>query len=304
MDSVSAAPFHSPHDLLGAVPYLLGYHPGDELVAIYRDTERKIIHVAAFALNEPAEALIEHLAVSTPTGRTATVVLIGYGAPSARHKLIAVGEVAELFLPVHGLMQVTGHRCICLRQGCACAASTGVDIDPANTPVATRLAVAGRVALPSRQDLHGLVAPDPVGQAETETALATLPPGFDPGTGHIGSTLAQAEKGHRLTAEQTAQLAVALTQRDPQATAWQSTCGCMWQRDLWLDLTRRVPDRYVTGPANLAAWCAWRRGEHVLADTVLRRAQQVQPHDSLTVLIGSILNAHLPAHRIAWPPKH
>lgn len=304
MDSVSAAPFHTPHDLLGSVPYLVGYHPDDELVAIYRDAERKIVHVAAFALNEPAEALIEHLAVGTPIGRAATVVLIGYGAPSARHKLIAVGEVVELFLPVRGLMQVTGHRCVCLIQGCACAASTGIDIDPVNTQAATRLAVAGGVALPSRQALHSLVTPDPVGQAETEAALAALPAGFKPDTGHLESTLAQAEKGNRLTAEQVAQVAVALTQRDPQTAAWQSTCGCMWQRDLWLDLTRRVPHRYVAGPANLAAWCAWRRGEGTLAGIALRRAQQSRPGDPLTDLIASILNANLPAHRVAWPPTH
>jgi hypothetical protein len=248
MDSVSAAPFHTPHDLLGAVPYLLGYHPDDQLVAIYRDTERKIVHVAAFAVHEPTEALIEHLAVSAPAGRAATVVLIGYGAPSVRRKLIAVGEVAELFLPVRGLMQVTGHRCVCLLRRCGCPASAGVDIDPANTQVATRLAVAGGVALPSRQALHGLVAPDPVGQAETETALAALAPGVEPGTGHIQAALAQARKGDRLTAEQSAQLAVALTHGDPRAAAWQSCCGCMWQRDLWLDLTRRVPTALSPAP--------------------------------------------------------
>jgi hypothetical protein len=304
MDSVSAAPFHTPHDLLGAVPYLLGYHPDDELVAIYRGIERRISHVAAFALNEPTEMLIEHLAVSTPAGQAATVVVIGYGAPSASDKLTAIGEVADLLLPVHGLLLVTDRRCVCLIQGCTCTASTGIDIDPANTQAATRLAVAGRVALPSRQALHGLAAPDPVRQAETETALAALPTGFEPGTAYIDSALVHAEQRRRLTAEQTAQVAVALTHRDPQATAWRSCCGCMWQRDLWLDLTRRVPERYVTGPATLAAWCAWRRGEHVLAGIALQRARQVQPDDPLTRLVGQILGAHVPAHRIEWPAKH
>ena len=130
MDSVSAAPLHTPHDLLGAVPYLVGYHPDDQLVAIYRDVESKIVHVAAFSLDEPPAALIEHLAVSTPIGRAASLVLVGYGAPSTRAVLVAVGEVANLLVPVRGLLQVTGQRCVCLIQGCTCLASTGVDVDP------------------------------------------------------------------------------------------------------------------------------------------------------------------------------
>jgi hypothetical protein len=77
-----------------------------------------------------------------------------------------------------------------------------------------------------------------------------------------------------------------------------------WQRDLWLDLTRRVPDACVTGPAGLAAWCARMRGEDALAAAAIRRVLTVDPTDAMTRVIDMAVQAHIPARAVveAWPP--
>ena len=302
-DPLPDTTFRSPQALLGAVPYLLGYHPGEEIVAVYLGADHRILAVAAEPLRFSAETLSEHLLLRAPAGPCAQVALIGYGPPPMRPTLTMMGRIIALFLTLHTLLWVTGSRCVCLLDNCSCPASRGTDIDPASSPVATQLAFDGMVALPSRQVLDTLVAPDLVSQAETEAALAALASDAAV-TGLLDDVLATARKGKRLAPGQLAPLALALTHRDALETAWAAVCACMWQRDLWLDVTRRVSDRYVAGPATLAAWCAWRRDEHALATVACKRAVRDEPGDRLTRLVTSVVRTHVPAHRLRRPTRH
>ncbi|MEV4708201.1 DUF4192 domain-containing protein [Actinoplanes sp. NPDC049316] len=293
----------SPQDMLGAVPYLLGYHPGGEIVAVYLGADQRILGVAAEPLRFSAEALSEHLMLQAPAEPCAEVALIGYGPPPIRPVLATIGRILELFWPLHTLLWVTGSRCVCLLDSCSCQAHRGMDIDPATSPVAAQMAYAGMVALPSRQALDTLVAPDLVSQAEVEAAVAPLTPdAVVPGL--LDDVRATAKRGRRLTAGQLAPLALALTRRDVLEAAWGDVCACMWQRDLWLDVTRRVPDRYASGPATLAAWCAWRRDEHALAIAACQRAVREGPGHRLTRLVTSVVRTHVPAHRLRHPAAH
>lgn len=302
-DPLPDTTYRSPQDLLGAVPYLLGYHPGDEIVAVYLGADHRILTVAAEPIRFSAETLLEHLMLRAPAEPCAQVAVIGYGPPAMRPTLATIGRIIDLFLPLHTLLWVTGSRCACLLDGCLCPASRGMDINPAISPVAAQLTVDGIVALPSRQALTTLVAPDLVSQAETEAALAV--PALDVTvTRLLDDVRATAKKGRRLTPEHLAPLAIALTHRDALETAWNAVCACMWQRDLWLDVTRRVPDHYVAGPATLAAWCAWRRDEHALAAVACKRAIQKGPGDRLTRLVTSVVRTHVPAHRLRRPAPH
>ncbi|GIM98050.1 DUF4192 domain-containing protein [Paractinoplanes toevensis] len=294
--------FASPADIVGAVPYLLGYHPDNEIVALYLDGRRRVITSTSVPLTQPSPARLAHLALHIPASQAAGIVLIGYGSETARSAVTAAGEVFELLRAVHGLFLVTGNRCVCLLPGCTCPATDGIEVDPTTTASAAQLSVAGRVALPSRTDLHRLVAADPAGQTEIETALTAVPAAFRPDAGHVTFSLAQASNGHRLTGEQAAEFVIALTDPDLLAMARHSVCGCMWQRDLWLDLTRRAPDSHLAGPAGLAAWCAWRRGETALAEAALHRARQAAAANVLTDLVGRILHARLSARLLTRPP--
>ncbi|MBM2623411.1 DUF4192 domain-containing protein [Actinoplanes sp. LDG1-06] len=297
-DSTSDTFVRSPQNLLGAIPYVLGYHPADEVVALYLSDDQRVLGVAAEPLRFSAVALAEHLMLRAPADPCTEVALVSYGpSPMVRSVTARVGQILNLFLRLHTLLLVTDSRCECILAGCSCSARNGIVFDPANNQIATQLTVEGRTALPSRRALVGLLAPDLVGQAETEAALAVLAPDVAV-TGLLGAVLADAKQGQRLTPEQLAPLALALTHHDVLQTALHSVCARMWQRDLWFDVVRRVPDRYVTGPATLAAWSAWRRDDHALAEVALNRATQESPDDRLTRLVGDIVRTRIPAHRL------
>jgi hypothetical protein len=301
-ESVSPPRRDGAKQLLGFVPYLLGYHPTDALVAVFNQADRSTRHTVCLPLHEPAEALLEHLTLRMPTRTLTGVVLIGYGPAAAGQKVTAVSKVLNLMLPVLGQFLYGDGVLSCLTLHCSCPASSGLRVDPRDTRIAAELAVAGRVALPSPQALHAQVAANPVAQAQTQAALDALEDGFRATWADVTSLMVPAQIGEQLTAGQAARLCVALRDRDVFVNVWHDTVGRMWQRDLWLDLTRRVPDAYVAAPANLATWCAWRRGKDALAAAAHDRARSVAPGDGFTRLIGLILGGRLPAHRIPWPP--
>jgi hypothetical protein len=115
------------------VPYLLGYHPGEEIVAVYLGADQRILAVAAEPIRFSAETLSEHLMLRAPAGPCAQVALIGYGPASMRPTLTTMGRIIDLFLPLYTLLWVTGSRCVCLLDRCSCEASRGMDVDPATS---------------------------------------------------------------------------------------------------------------------------------------------------------------------------
>ncbi|MBO3736668.1 DUF4192 domain-containing protein [Actinoplanes flavus] len=286
--------------LLGLVPYLLGYHPTDALVAIIHQPERRWPHAISLPLNEPAEALLEHLALRI-RDRTAGIILIGYGPHNQRRKIIEISEVLRLLVPVFGRFLYDDGVLTCLTPQCDCTPADGIAVDPRSTQTAARMAMIGRVALPSRQDLHTLVAPDPVAQTETQAALDTLDENGALSETDVASLMAPAQTGERLTADQVARLCLALHDKDRLTAAWHQTSGRLWQRELWLDVTRRAPQQHVVAPASLAAWSAWRCGQDALAEAALDRANKVDPADGFARIVSLIVGAHLPAHRVRWP---
>jgi hypothetical protein len=287
----------SSDELLGLVPYLLGYHPADALVAIIHQPDRHFPHAMSLPLSDPAEALLEHLALRL-RDRSAGIILIGYGSAAHTAKIIAVSAVLQLMVPFLGRFLYDDGVLTCLTPGCTCTPAGGRPVDPRSTQIAAKLALAGRVALPSRQDVHTLVAADPKAQAETQAALESLDP---TDMADVASLMAPARTGQRLTAEQVARLCLALQDTDRLTAAWHQTGGRRWQRELWLDVTRRVPQEHAAAPASLAAWSAWRCGQDTLAEAALDRARTAAPEDGFTRTVSLIVGAHLPAHRLRWP---
>jgi hypothetical protein len=286
--------------LLGMVPYLLGYHPTEALVAIIKKPDRPLPRVVSLPLSEPTTMLLNHLTLQIPE-KASGVVLIGYGPATHRAKIAAVSEVLQLLAPVVGRLLYTDGILTCLTPECTCSAAEGVPVDPRSTRLAAELAMTGRVALPSRQDLNTLVAADPTAQAVTEAALGTLDATGTSGPADLASLIAPARTGEWLTAEQVARLCLALHDRDNLVTAWHHTRGRRRHHELWLDVTRRAPEQHAGAPAALAAWSAWCRGQDALAQAALDRARAIAPDDGFTRIVGYLVDAHLPAHRLRWP---
>jgi hypothetical protein len=303
--SRSALPYtlrtHS--DVLGLLPYLLGYHPTDSVVALYTDADRRMQAGARADLSTPTAQIISHLSELAANLQADTVMLVGYGPRSARNTIIDIATaLAATARVVRPLMVADGQR-FCLEPGCDCPAVDGVAFDPTASRIAAQSAMHGLVALPSRADLLALVGSDRAAQANTQAAMPAPDQVVPAGGRALRSLMDQAKGGERLTDGQVAHLAIILTARPIRDAAWLATTDHMWQRDLWLDVTRRVPGAYVTAPATLAAWCTWLRGEETLALAATSRALKVDPKHTLALLIVAGIRARIPAHDIVgtWP---
>ncbi|WIN00031.1 DUF4192 family protein [Actinoplanes oblitus] len=289
---------HTTSEVLGLVPHLLGYHPTDALVAIFVSPDRTARNTACLALNEPIEALLEHLALRLPPGASGTV-LVGYGQ-TARPIVAAAAEVLSLMAPVTGRYLYDGSRFFCLTPGCDCTPADGIRIVADDTRTAVKLAAAGVSVAPDAAAMQTLVAADPVAQAATRAALDQISIGYKPSTADLSRLMGQARSGQSLTADEVAQLTVALRERGLLIEAWRHTGDALWQRDLWLDALRRTPGGDATAAAALTAWSAWRRGEDALAGAAHERARALAPRNGLINLIGWLLGARIPAHRVPW----
>ncbi|MFK3983090.1 DUF4192 domain-containing protein [Micromonospora sp. NPDC050397] len=291
----------TPEDLLGLVPYLLGYHPADSLVVLFVQADHEIRVAARHDLTTPATHVTDTIRAVAAREHSQSLIVVGYGPLSTSDAVAAIAADLTRHVPVAEAFLVTAGHYYCL--GCPCGASGGVVFDPTATATAARAAFHGIVALPGRSDLLALAKPDPVEQAAVGGEIAAIRSGGYPEPAKLAFYMDLAGDGVRLTAAQVAELGVLLRDKRLRARAWKATSGRMWQRDLWLDMTRRMPDAYVTGPGSLAAWCAWMRGEEAIAHAAVRRVLMVNPVDRLTLLIAAALDAHIPGFTVgAWPP--
>ncbi|GAB1690705.1 hypothetical protein KRM28CT15_25080 [Krasilnikovia sp. M28-CT-15] len=285
------------------VPYLLGYHPEDgSLVAVLLAEDGRVVTLARTELSAPPAEVSAHLTRVTSGHGVVSVALVGYGPPSVAGQVRAAADAFTGRLRLCAVLLLTGGELFCL--GCSCPDTAGRPFDPAATRTAAQATLAGMVALPSRAQLMALTDPDPGEQARTAAAIRALPAerGDDDGA-VVRYLMGLAGDGQRLSSGRVARLVVLLRDLEVRDVAWRETGREMWQRDLWLDVTRRTPDGFLAAPAALAAWCAWLRGEEHLANAALARAQAADPGYGLAALIDRALRAHLPAELIAarWP---
>jgi len=290
---------YSAADGLGIVPYLIGFHPQDSVVTLLLHPGGRVIGCVRHDIDAPVAHIVAELRQLIPQKNITALAIVGYGPMSERGTLTQIIDTLNADLPVTGQLLVSGHRYHCLRPGCDCTPADGTPFDPTATAAAATATMQGKVALPSRDDLLALTDPDPAAQQRTRAAIDRLP--GDNGAPVVTELMGLAQRGIRLDDEQMAELAVALRHGPQREQAWLATDGQTWQRDLWLDVTRRVPDSHVTRPAALAAWCAWRRGEETLALAALRRVQSADGLDLLAQLTLLLVREHFDPRDLPWP---
>ncbi|MFI1996748.1 DUF4192 domain-containing protein [Actinoplanes sp. NPDC020271] len=290
-----------PADLLATIPYLLGYHPRDCVVAVFVTKDGRV--KCAFSTNRQTSVLliVEKSIATAISADATTAFIIGYGPMNDRDLLSQIAERLHTAVPVQACLLVNGNRYYCLNQGCPCTPADGAVLDISASVIAAEMTLQGLVALPSREDVEALAAADPEAQARTAKLIAGLPNLLPDPVSVVRSSMTSAEAGTPLSDEQAARLAVALTTTHGRTAAWEATTGTAWQGQLWLDLTRRVPEQYAATPANLLAWTSWRRGEPALARTALDKAAAAMPDNTLSNLIGVLLDSPINPATLPWP---
>ncbi|MFI6782635.1 DUF4192 family protein [Micromonospora sp. NPDC050276] len=205
MSHVPTFTVRSQAELPGLVPYLLGYHPEQSLVALFLKADRRVAVAARVDLAAPMAQVVD--AFRDVTDRTAaqTLVLVGYGNRDVAPTVTAASDALAAHLTVSQTLLVITDRYFCLE--CPCDATEGVSFDAKATATAAQSTVEGLVALPSRAALLALIDPDPAQHAAVAAAIAALRPASD-GPETLRALLDRARDGHRLTVEQAARLAI------------------------------------------------------------------------------------------------
>ncbi|MFI7208465.1 DUF4192 domain-containing protein [Micromonospora aurantiaca (nom. illeg.)] len=312
-DQPARLPVTSISDLLAAVPYLLGFHPADSLVAIGLTGHR--IAVAARAdLPTPATipdwapvAARQHLALLRNVDATAAI-LIGYGPATAVTPVVdaITPQLHAAGVTIFDTLRVTDGRYHSYQcQDPLCCPPDGVPFDPHYSPTAVHAIVAGQTALPDRAALVASLAPtSSAGMAEAsrraqERALAAQLSGgraalIRAGRKAVDEAFARYAADAVLTDDEVAWLAVLLADIAVRDHAGEATGTEPWHLALWTDITRRADPAYTAAPASLLALTAWRHGQGALAAVALDRALTADPHYRLARLIDDALRHGIP----------
>lgn len=290
----------SPADVAAAIPYLVGFHPGDSVVLLAAGGSSQTCTVRL----DLTAAVVEHVCALVAGRGLPHVVVAGYG-PGGR-VTPAVDRVRRA-LARHGVkpldvLRVEGGRYwsyLCSEPGCC---------PPEGRPVsggaAARSLAAGLTALPDRAELARTI--EPAGgegmRRATERAERRLAGRPDDvrvaeGVRLVRALLRRAVAGGGPPPDAVvAWLGVLLVNLRVRDEAW------VGMRDgeigayvrLWRDVLRRVRPRYVPAPACLLAFAAWRAGEGALANLALDRAVAADPHYSMAHLLRELFLSGLP----------
>ncbi|HEY5784671.1 MAG TPA: DUF4192 domain-containing protein [Microlunatus sp.] len=294
-----------PGDILGVVPYLLGFHPTESLVAAFV-RQRQVVVTARIDLAATAdvEALVDQLELVGRQIGSRSLVLIGYSADGGVRDLMR--DLADLVpLDLVDVLAVSGDRWWSVCCDGECCPPEGRPYDIASHPLAAAAVMAGISATATRQEIADLAAGPPTadhgrlgGLAEdTVRQLAGMSPRrrrqrmkrlIDRTLRSGGPTEAEAIE--------IAVLARDLAVRDA-AWALMSRAEAADHVVLW----RRVVSVAVwpseAAPLGMLAMAGWLSGNGALLNCCIERLERVAPDYSLLRLCRDISDQ-------AVPPRH
>ncbi|MEU4419188.1 DUF4192 domain-containing protein [Actinoplanes sp. NPDC024001] len=321
MTAECALVIRTPSELIAALPYLLGYHPADN-VAIVGLTGSRVDFGACYDLPPPdcdeadARAVATIIAETVARQEAASVVIVGFG-PAHRVTpavLRLTRALTTASVRVDDAMRVTNNRWWSyLCDDPRCCSLDGTPCLPEDSVIAAEATFRGHVALPSRRDLVAQVAPVD-GPERAAMAAATerarrrftdlladdsLPDDRD--TGRYGRLIRRAGRtavrdaerryraGRTLTDDEVAWLGALLADKAVEDYALDRADPDEWRIRLWTDVLRRVEPAYVPAPACLLSFTAWRSGRGALARVAVDRALRQEPQHQLATLLHSLL---------------
>jgi hypothetical protein len=303
-----------PGDILGVVPYLLGFHPTESLVAAFV-RRRRVVVTARIDLGATAdiEALVDQLELVGQQVGTRSLVLIGYSAePGVRDLMRALADLVPLDLV--DVLAVSGDRwwSVCCdpdrlprpgREDCCPAEGRPYDITA--HPLAAAAVMAGISATASRQEIADLAA-GPAGADRVrltglteETSRRLSPTGRRRRRQRMKRLVAETMRSGGPTEAEAIEIAVLATDVAVRDVAW-----AMMSREQAADhvaLWRRVVAVAVppgeAAPLGMLAMAGWLSGNGALLNCCIDRLEQVAPDYSLLQLCREISDR-------AVPPSH
>ena len=301
-----------PGDLLAAVPFLLGFHPADSLVALLLRSGRVLLgarYDLVPGLDPDVQELVDQ---HTPTG----LVLIGYCTDADRARAALRAQADRL----HGvglvdLLVVDGRRWWSLVCTAGCCPPEGTRYAPEEHPLSAEAVWAGLVARPDRAAVVATVAGP--GKGEWATLRRRARP-----------LAARVDRGSRTDRQDALGRAVvaALPLLDPEEVARAArrldddaclelallvretlvrdvACALVTREDarrhlaLWQEVVARVPPELARAPLCLLGIAAWADGNGTLLNACCERLADLDPAYPMGRLLSDVSSRALPP---AW----
>lgn len=296
-----------PSDFLAVIPYLVGFHPDESVVALLFRHGRVLL-TARIDLPPPelAEELSTHLHEVSGRHQVEELVLAAYSRDLTGARRVVERVVADPPAPVRDALLIGGGRWWSLTCPSGCCPEEGSPYDPAGHPLAAEAVYAGLNVERDRFALAERVSgPPPAAEAPLLARVAPLRQRVA-ALGTPGAARLMAETVQRLRADPEpvdedclllAVLAEDLVVRD---VAW----AMMHRRDseddvrVWGRVVARAPRGVAAGPLGLLGAAAWISGNGALQNCCVERLELLDPSYSLGGLLADISERALPPS--AW----
>ena len=305
----------TPHDLLAAVPFLIGYHPKDSLVLIsVKEGALEMAMRIDYPINPPAGAY-QLLASHLKRDHAESALIVAYqpeGQSNGEEVLRnAADAVANLEIPIKELLLVSDGRwrsLMCQKESCCPPEGTPLE-EFENSRIAAEQVVNGKplpyadsdglshsiAALEKSKDINWnaqvigfRINPDdmdlnPKQRDGAESIL--LLADFYIQDGHCTDYDLIARVLGRLSDIQVRDFALGCHN--------EKTLSAYWA--MWRDLMRLAPPKFIAPVASLFAAIAYENGEGALAHRAIDRAIEDQPDYSLARLLRRVFSSGWPA---------
>ena len=305
----------SPHDLLAAVPFMVGYHPKDSLVAMALREQKVVMAMRMdYPDTEAMEAVSKTIASHLFREQASEAIVVGYLPDTARavDPLAALREViAESGVSVKECIEVRAGRFrSTLCEDLDCCPPEGTPVPPlSDSRVTVEQVAAGNplpyldldemkrsiAALPADKELNKAIKKIAEIDYDSDEVITFQREGADA----INELAAEFKRDG--VSENKALIALVLVRlldlqvRDyAMGMATEESMELLW--DMWRWLLRVAPRGYVAPIAVIFATISYERGDGALAQRALDRAFEDSPSYQMAKLLRRTFAA-------GWPPS-
>ena len=312
----------SPHDLLAAIPFLIGYHPTDSLVIVSLKEDcvgmaMRVDYPTIDAVNSPGtyDALIYHLVRESAQGAL-VVAYVPDGRNDGEEILASIStSLSQVEIPTREALLISNGRWRSVLCGdLECCPPEGNELpEISSSRVAVEQVAEGRPmpygnregmadsisSLPLSTDAQfvsevGKAHIDPEStdtqSAQREGALAILDLASRFAQGSLGRDI---EGDQKLAAKVLGSLSEIQVRDFALGSHDETTIELYWT--MWRYLVRIAPAGFIAPVASLLAALSYEKGEGALAQRCLDRALADEPSYSLAGLLRRVFSA-------GWPP--
>ena len=306
----------TPHDLLAAVPFLIGYHPTDSLVLISVKSDSLEMAMRIDFPKNPPEGSYQLLASHLKRDNSEGALIVAYepadslAGPEVLHNV--ADAVASLDIPIRELMLVrNNHWRSLLCSDDKCCPPEGNQIEEfVNSRIAAEQVASGKV-LPF-SDSEGLTHSISATILAKDLNWNAQVVGFrvDPDANNLNELQRDGAESILLLADFYSQngfckdydLMARVLGRLSDIQVRDFALGCHTDQTInsywamWRDLLRIAPPKFVAPVASVFASIAYENGEGALAHRALDRAIEDEPEYSLARLLRRVFSS-------GWPPS-